>query len=202
MDLGNLDLTPRLRGNRPKPLTVDFVRSLRGEDLDLLHAPRPVSSIAPLQRISDRHRKLASMIATGSSLTVAALHCGYTTNRVSILMQDPSFLELVEFYRTDADRISRTNFERMTGLAATSTDIIQDRMETAPDDISMGQLIEIAKLGADRSGLGPQSSSVTLNINLGLAEKMKRAREAARSASAPLEIEGTVLDITPKAAAE
>lgn len=198
MQLAGLDLTPRLRGQAPQHLAVELVRPLRVEDVPLLNSPDRLPGNALLKRITDRHHAVARLIAGGMGYEEAGMITGYAPGRLAVLKTDIAFRELIEFYRTSLDREMRSNFQRMSGLAATAADILQDRMEDEPDDLTVGQLVEITKMGADRSGLGPSSTNVTLNVNMGLADKMKRAREQARRAQQPQTIEGEAFDITPK----
>lgn len=189
-----LEIRPQIMGRAPGPFTHALVRVLRPEDCELLAAlPRPTGQAPPLQRLSNRHHSVARLLAQGYRPSEAATIVGYSYNRISILQNDPAFKELVEFYRTSADREARSNFERLSGLAADAADLLQERMEEKPEEISNGQLLEIIKVGADRSGNGPSSSNVNININANIAEKMKAAREQARAASAK-QIEGEARD--------
>lgn len=200
-DLG-LEISPRITGAPPAAaLEFAVVRKLTEADLPMLDLPRSTAPGA-LKRIGDRHHAVARNLALGMKGTEVAAITGYSIGRIDFLKSDPAFQELIEFYRTGIDRENRSNFERLSGLAADAADLLAERMEESPDDVSTGQLIEIVKVAADRSGNGPQTSSVSVNINVGLADKMKRARELARQASLPRELEGQVLDITPREAAE
>ena len=126
--------------------------------------------------------------------TDAALACGYVISRVSILKSDPAFQELLVFYREDTDRAYRDMHERMAGLSRDAVDELHARLESDIEaeekKISVGQLLEIAKMGADRTGHGPQSSQ-TVNVNVGIANRLEAARRrvAGRQASETI-IEG------------
>lgn len=187
MDL-QLELSPRIMGRSLPPVSHEFVRALTEEDLVLLEMPRPVGE-RPLKRITNRHHALARQIAEGLKQTEAAAIMGYTEHHVSILMTDPSFQELVAFYRNNAARESRSNFDRLVELTGDASDVLLDRLENEPEKISVPQLMELVKLGADRTGLGPQSTTTQVNINANIAERMKQAREAA-SRPVPPTIEG------------
>ena len=49
-------------------------------------------------------------------------------------------------------------------------------MQAEEKKISVGQLMELTKLGADRTGHGPQSST-NLNVRVDLADRLKAARQ-------------------------
>lgn len=191
MDLG-LEITPRILGRASNPLQPELVRALRVEDLELLALPRDTAQAPALKRLSERHHAVARLLAKGMKPGEVAAIVSYTPNRIGILQNDPAFRELINFYRTDEDRELRSNFERLTGLAATAADELQDRLETEPEKISSGQLIEIVKVAADRSGNGPVTGNVNVDVRVDLASKLKAAREQARRASREvLTIEGT-----------
>ena len=173
MDLG-IDLF-RTTGRAAKPVTAEIVRELKGGDLVLLSEEKGVKPSA-IKRLSDRHHSLARSLASGMSPSQAGLTCGYSLSRVSILQDDPTFQELLRFYRADVDAQYLGLHEQLSAIAKDAVAEIADRLEDAPQDISLGQLLEIAKMGADRTGHGP-STSQTVNLNVNLADRLQRARE-------------------------
>jgi hypothetical protein len=177
-DLG-LELSPRVTGGASIPVVAEFVRNLQVEDLELLNSPRPASVKQSLKRITARHHALARHVATGLKVSEAGAIMGYDIGYVSFLGQDPAFVELVTFYQSNVEREQRDNFARLVDLTADAADLLAERMENEPDKISTGQALEILKTGADRTGLGPSSTTTAVSVNLNLADRMKRAREAA-----------------------
>lgn len=103
--------------------------------------------------------------------------CGYVANRVSILQNDPAFKELVEFYRREVNEKYRDLHEQLGEIAGEAAEEIMTRLEDKPEEISLGALMELTKMGADRTGFGPQTSSTNININVGVADRLKLARE-------------------------
>ena len=85
-------------------------------------APAPRQS---LKQLRDRHHALARAIASGMTQTDAALTVGLAPNTVSYLMADPSFKELLQFYRTDTARLYRNMHEGLAGVARDAVEIIQ-----------------------------------------------------------------------------
>lgn len=185
MSLLGLEISPRIRGFSGNPLEYAVVRELTLEDIPLLDQIKRTPQKS-LKRLSNRHHAAARNIALGMKHVEVAAITGYHPNTINYLLDDPAFKELVEFYRTSIDKENRTNFERLSGIAADAADEIQERLENSPEEIPMSQLIEIVKVGADRSGNGPTSSNVQVNINVGIAERLKRAREIAQTASKAL----------------
>ena len=176
----------RTRGRASKPVSAVAVRPLDAADLTLLQEEKG-SKTPALARLSERHHALARNLASGMSPSQAALTCGYTLSRVSILQDDPAFKELLHFYRSDVELQYRDLHTRLSGLALDAADVLANRLEEAPDEISTGQLMELTKMGADRTGFGPQSSSTNVNVNVDLAGRLEAARKRVQART----IEGT-----------
>lgn len=139
----------------------------------------------PIARVSMRHHALAKCIALGMSSHEASLSTGYCIARISILKGDALFQELVEFYREQTVDAFKANSEGLHGLTSEALGEIRRRLEDEPDKISTRELVSIAQLAADRSGHGPQSTHVSVDISL--SERMQRARERMKT------IEGEVV---------
>jgi len=174
----NLDLS--LTGRKATAIGAEVLRELTLSDLGLLATER---SIQPthVQRITDRHHALARCLATGMSATEAGLVTGYTASRISVLRGDPSFEELIAFYRDVKLEKVRDLNEKLTDVASEAASILLDRMDLDPDKLGDDFLLDAVKVGADRTGFGPKQTNVNVNVNLG--DRMKAARE--RAALAP-----------------
>lgn len=173
MDLG---LEIRTTGRRSVPLVIDVIGDVEMEDLQVLDLPR--ESVAPtLKRLSDRHHALARALASGLSERDAAITCGYSSSAVSILKTDPAFKELLEFYRDRAGEAFETTSAKLAALTNEALSLLIEKMENDPESLTVSQLHDLAKLGADRSGYGPQSSQTNLNLNVGVAERLNEARK-------------------------
>lgn len=174
----------RTRGRAAAPVQAAAVRELDETDIALLGEEKG-SRPPPLKRIAERHHALARCLASGMKPGDAALTCGYDASRVSILQADPAFKELLEFYRDDVNRAYQGMHENLAGLSMDALAELRERLEAdmQADDktLSVGQLIELTKMGADRTGFGPQSSSTNVNVNVDLAERLKAARERVAS---------------------
>ncbi len=185
MDLG-LDI--RTVGRAAKAVAAQEVRELVPADLELLSFEK--GSEAPaLKRIGSRHHALARALASGVSAGEAALIVGMDISRVSILKSDPSFKELLAFYLADVNAAYRSMHDSLAGIAYDATQELQRRLEEEPEELSVNALLEITKLGADRTGHGPKSTQ-DLNVNVGLAARLQEAREAVR--------QRRLIDITPE----
>lgn len=154
----------RVKGRARKPLSASLVRQLEEADMALLGAEKG-SQPPALKRLSERHHALARNLASGMSEGEAAIVCGYNISRVSILKNDPAFNELLSFYQGEVDLQYRDLHERLSGLALDAADELSTRLEDEPEKFSIGQLMEVTKLGADRTGHGPNTNGVSLNGN-------------------------------------
>jgi hypothetical protein len=171
----------RTKGRAPKPVVAAVVRELDRGDLALLSQERGTKPSA-VKRLTERHHALARNLASGMPIGEAAIFQGYTISRVSILQNDPAFKELLAFYREDAQRPYRDLHNRLSGLATDAAEELAARLEddmqteeVKDKKISVGQLMEIAKMGADRTGFGPQTTA--LNVNVDLAGRLEAARK-------------------------
>lgn len=166
----------RTKGRAAKKIDAKVVRELDATDLACLGAEKGSTS-SPLKRISERHHALARNLASGMPEGEAAIVCGYDLSRVSILKSDPTFKELLTFYRKDVQNAYRGMHDRLFGVSMDALDELSNRLEDTPDTLSVGQLIELTKMGADRTGFGPQSSQTNVNVNVDLAGRLEAARK-------------------------
>lgn len=159
-------------------MSASQVRELDACDIALLQDERGTQA-PPLKRLSERHHALARCLASGMADGDAAITCGYVASRVSILKADPAFKELLAFYSQDVNTKYLDMHGVLAGLSLDAAMELRERLETDMDaeekKVSVGQLIELTKLGADRTGFGPQSSQ--LNVNVDLAGRLQAARE-------------------------
>lgn len=139
---------------------------------------------ATIRQMSRRHHALARELASGTPPGQAGVIHGYCASRVSILRADPSFRELERFYESQVNVAFAGTAERLAEITDDALDLIRNRMEEDPDDISIKDAIEIAKLGADRSGHGPQSNQ-THDIRIGLGGKLAAALERKQTMTPP-----------------
>lgn len=160
-------------------MSATQVRELDDADIALLGEEK--GSVAPpLKRLSERHHALARCLASGSmSDSDAAITCGYAPSRVSILKADPAFQELLAFYRQDVNGKYLDMHGVLAGLSLDAAMELRERLEADIEGdekkITVTQLMELTKLGADRTGFGPQSSQ--LNVNVDLAGRLEAARK-------------------------
>ncbi len=169
----------RTHGRATMPLTWEIIGDLEEADIRAL-AVEKGSKPPALKRITDRHHALARNLASGMSEGEACYVCGISNSRVSILKADPAFQELINFYRESVNAQYADMHGRLANLSLDAIQVLSDRLEDSPDELSVNQLIEVTKMGADRTGFGPQSSSTQVNVNVGVADKLSAARARVR----------------------
>lgn len=166
LDLLGIDLSgltiPSSRGARAKPLTHLYVRDLNEADISLLISnPVRGSETPSIQKLRHSHHTLARLIAEGRSYTEAGLIAGYVISRVSLLMKDPAFQELVEYYTFQVKDIFLNVHERLATMGMDALMELQDRMnDPEAKPFTNKELMDIAELSFDRSGYGPKTTQV------------------------------------------
>lgn len=186
----------------PRPVSAPFIeRTLVAEEVDLLLAggevrakPQPPAKRGQgeARRMTQRHHRLARLLAAGAKNDEAAFQAGYQPGTVSSLKADKTFQRLIAHYERELAPTFQIVGERLADLADGSLAVLADRLEDAPENFTVKELIEMAKLGADRSGFGPTSTTKT-EITLDYGDRMAAARARIAAAQGRV-IEGQVLD--------
>lgn len=192
--------SPRLRGRAKAPLAAEPARELTAADLALLEAPRAIK--APrVTRLRDSHHRLARALATGISHSAAGAQCGYSQSRISILLGDAAFRDLVEVYRKANDTEFLEYQDLATANMIRAERLVEDSLESlgeSPEPVPLGELRPLLDIISDRADrFGYPRRSTTVNVNLDFAGRLEQARRRSgltpgEAASLPL-IESTPL---------
>jgi hypothetical protein len=187
-----MDIVPRTRGRPAKDEDVAVVRELTRDDLV---ATLGSKGTLPLRigKLRDRHHALARALASGMPDYEAALLTGYDAARVSVLKSDPTFQDLVTFYRSTVNDAYADMHDRMASLGRDVVEEFHSRLEDAPDSLPTALLLDTIKIIADRTGHAPTAKTVNVNVNVDMATKLQEARKRAQDmARGPL-LEGTLV---------
>lgn len=169
--LDELDLGSATR--RPKvDLYVEYERDLGAADLAALALPRGVRPKS-LVRIHASHHALARCLAAGMRPSQAALVTGYDGPRISVLQNDPAFIELVGEYRAEAKSVFADLAERMNNLSLDAIELLQERLHDSPETFDAGVLLDMIKVFADRTGHGP-NQEVHLSVSTDAIDRPPR----------------------------
>lgn len=176
---------PRTRKGKVVP--PSFLRDIGEEDLPALRgASRELPYRRPLEKVRATHHLAARCIAEGKSNVETGFITGYTPVRISQLLKDPTFQELVAHYRKEVEGKWLNVQERLAALSMAVTEEMQERLEEVPESFSNEELRRWAETLLDRSG---QGKSTTVNVNtrelrVSLIEQIKR--EATESSQVKL----------------
>lgn len=165
-------------------LRAEIVRSLSLEEVNEVV---PASGPQPLKRISDRHRRMARMLASGLSEGEVCAACGILGPRLSVLKADPSFSALVAFYRNQVDEHFIEVTERLADLGLAAVDELQERLDTSPEAFSIDELLDVSKMALDRAGHGVKQQT-NVNFTFNIAQRLEEAQRRMKT------IEGKVIE--------
>lgn len=150
---------------------------LTQEELETLNSNRGISA-PQIKSIRQTHRRLAQLLAMGTSDGVAASLVGLHPSRVSILKSDPAFSALMQTFQTVKDGQVFDLLEKLSEVSMNALDELRDRLLEEPEKVSNNQLLEIITNGLDRLGHSPthKVAIATVDIN-----ELKKNASAARS---------------------
>ena len=174
-----LALSGAFVGRKSLPPAIDVVRELTAADVEEREAfGAEATPGGALIKLRDTHHKAAKLFADGMSIAYISLKTGYRTGTLYTLKADPAFKQLIKFYKEQKLDAYVDTHERMAALAHESIGELRDRLDENPADIKTGELMEMAKLGLDRSGFGPSSTTHTLSASIS-AEDLIKMKESA-----------------------
>ena len=161
-------------GRPPGKPQVGELRELRLDELQ-----RPRGKVPAISRFRDSHHQMARLFASGMRVSEVAQQTGYSVSRVSLFHTSPAFQQLIAEKRkvveeVFADRLTAYNDLILTnGLKAERK--IADKLDDDDEneEMSVRELISIARDAADRVGLAKKS--VQVNANMDFAAMLDRA---------------------------
>lgn len=155
------------------------IEVLTKADLAIVLEKRPDSG-SRLQKLRDSHHMLARMVALGKRYAEAGRLAGYAANRVSMMMKDPTFVELVDHYRAQIAEGWKQEVDEFTELAVgnmvMAERMLRDKLEAADEDdtqLPTRDLISISRDAADRFGYGKRSTK-DVNLNTDFATQLEK----------------------------
>lgn len=168
-DLNQLNVPDGL-GETLRPMVTCTIEGILDEEdlreLALGHGPNAVKPVAAddpndLSKIREKHHHVARLIADGLQQRLVARISGYTEGYISILLNNPAMVELVEMYRIQAGASVKVATEKLKTVGLKALEKIDEKIDS--DQLSNLELLSAAKLGLDRGGLGPQSKVHAVN---------------------------------------
>lgn len=169
----------RTRGRSRQPLQAEVTRELTPADLALLEVSRG-SRPPKLMRLRDSHHRLAQVLAVGATPGEAGAQTGYSQSRISILLADKSFQDLVEVYRRDSASLRAEYADMATANMIRGERIIEDALEQLADSsepVSLADLRPVLDIVSDRADrFGYPRKNTQVNVNVDFAGKLEAAR--------------------------
>lgn len=152
-----------------------------------------------IERYRFAHHNVAMMFAAGMTIELIAKRTGFTRRRLVILLDDPTFNELIEHYRLGhLEHLKGAIPDAMEHMATAhlmSLRQIVERLEEADEEgaepIPLPSLIKIHGEMADRTGYSKHTVKTVFNVSF--AEQLDRAIERSGKGPELKLIEGGVL---------
>ena len=135
--------------------------------------------VPELKTIRITHHRLAMLVASGMSDTIAGRLCNFSPQRVYFLRQTPAFAELVAHYKAEVDVKFAEFAETAQALSMDMLGRLQELLDEHPEMFTPQVALKAIEVLADRSGNAPVNRSVNLNVTANMGERLARARERA-----------------------
>jgi len=167
----------------------------------------PRAKIDPVKRFRDSHHRMAMLFASGLRVRDVAELTGYSLSRVSVMHNNPAFQALIVEYRDiekEAYKDAVTEMNRLilsNGMKAERklADKLDDDDEN--EELSVRELISIARDAADRIGLSKRTIQTNVDVDFAAVLDKALSRSATvRSGDAKLIEARPVPDLAPPAA--
>jgi len=161
LDLSDMDVTPVVTATIEGILEPEDLAALVSQGFDaqdLAVAAAPVDDPSDLKKLREKHHSVARLIAGGMAQSLCAAITGYTQPYISVLLKNPAMVELIEMYRIKNGAAAQVITENLRTVGSKATEKLNEMLDngTVKD---VHELVAIAKLGHDRSGHGPSSTS-------------------------------------------
>lgn len=158
------------------PLAAAVTRELTADDLKRAET-MPLGVRPPsLQRIRAVHHQAARLLATGMKAVEVSAVVGMSQSRISILLSDPAFKELVAFYSEREDARFNDVQDRMVLLGLDAAAELHERIVDDPEAVSTKDLIKVLSSALDRGGHAPKTRNEHVHLHL-TPQDLERIRQ-------------------------
>jgi hypothetical protein len=130
-----------------------YTRDLTPQDIASLAEPGPVQQPAKtIAKLRASHHSLARLLAQGTSDVEASAITSYDAGTIYKLRADPTFQELLAYYKDQVQGQYLDVHSRLATLGTTAVEMLQEKLDTTePTDIPYKVLREIGEFALDRS---------------------------------------------------
>lgn len=142
-----------------------------------------------MSKIREKWHNVARLVSKGMTHRLVASITGYDPNYLSVLLNNPAMQELVEMYRIQAGSAAEVITEKLRTVGGKALEKLAEKIDA--DGLNANELIQASKLGLDRSGHGPSSSTTHVAEvhhvdHAALMEQMRKARSGSREYIVPV----------------
>lgn len=145
-------------GRRQAPLRAEYARDLTVEELIGASTQEAGIKSSPIKELRQSHHMLAKIMAQGLPDAEVATITGYSISRMSILRGDPTFQELLQYYKDmEANQYATARadmHERLASLGFDAIETLHDKLRDDPDSFDPKTLLLVVEATADRTGHG------------------------------------------------
>ena len=141
-----------------------------------------------IERFRFAHHTVAMLFAAGMTVQEVMRRTGFTQRRLSLLLDDPTFQELIEHYRKPhMDRLEakiESHFEEMESVFASALRHTRQHFEDADEvgeNVPLAHAMKVVSDIGDRIGFSKHTIKTTVNVDF--AQALDRAIE--RSGKGP-----------------
>jgi hypothetical protein len=162
---------------------LDLTGPVREIDVDDIVPPARPPTVGKLR---ESHHAVARLFAQGLRNAEISLQTGYSLSRLSVLQDDPTFMELVAFYRDDAQKVAQEMEAKFLLVGNDFMQELHDRLLGNPDGLSDALILEAAKQFLDRAGFSPVNRSISKSLVMNIGERLDRANGRRTEENVPL----------------
>jgi|HubBroStandDraft_3_1064219.scaffolds.fasta_scaffold00002_13 hypothetical protein len=153
-----------------------------------------------LDQYRERHHAVARLVAIGATHDHIRRQTGISFKRISILLADPSFKELVTLYRDDVEKIWNRNVDQyldlgMANMIQTEA-MIADQLEEADEAGDKLPLLTLNRLSQDRADRFGYPKTSQVEHKHDFAALLDRAIERSGKAREVKVIESTAVEVS------
>jgi hypothetical protein len=153
-----------------------------------------------LDQYRERHHAVARLVAIGATHDHIRRQTGISFKRISILLADPSFKELVTLYRDDVEKIWNRNVDQYLDLGMgnmiRAEAMIQDKLDDADEKGEELPLLTLNRLSQDRADRFGYPKTSQVEHKHDFAALLDRAIERSGKAKEVKVIESTAVEVS------
>lgn len=158
---------------------MDLELEIINEVTDVAEGEEPQRQKPTVVKLRESHHAVARLVALGQSPAEISLQTGYSLARLYTLAVNPSFRDLVAFYRNDEAAVHQDFMFRMGLVAQDALQEIHERLQDNPERFDEDQLTDLFKVVADRAGYAPVQRTINKSLHMTIGARFDQAEQRA-----------------------